>query len=425
MARVFDFDKLGALVAENHLSEIIVLDTNIFISNPRFETWKTAAKDPVFLLSDRVLEEILRVEAKGFNARKTESVQSARVAHNWLDRLLDKGDLSTGVHVKDVGWFVTFDCPSKEELRPEIDRLAVLSDTHGPNDAIFVLLTRHCAETFPHCRVMLLTEDRAAKTVAKWRGTPVYACKQLPSQGFDAWLKDQRRKPITHDWDQKVDEIIRETEQGSVLVTLTLASKRLVPKWPCMVPDENMPGTLVPEPIDVIMAEGYGALHLKNGDVAFNWRVPYRPWTADALSKDESRGEPNVVDWGRTDEDGEVVGLGMIDENDFDFLGKESFVPRRILDGLTYKLAMCEVPSSSQLTGMPTLQSSVCLTEAFLLQKGVNRVAGAGGDYGFGALRDQLSEWLSAQGEHEVATYIDFVTGSWNIGHAVRTRIEV
>ena len=144
MAGLFDFGKLKDLVEKNHLSEIIIIDTNIFINSPDFKAWKTSATNPVFLLSDRILEEILRVEQRKYNKNKIDSAQNAEIAHKWLDKLLEIGDLTTGVHVENIGWFITCNCPPKEKLQPEVDELNVLSDTHGPNDAIFVLLTIRC-----------------------------------------------------------------------------------------------------------------------------------------------------------------------------------------------------------------------------------------------------------------------------------------
>ena len=421
---MFDFTRLRALVDDHQISEIIMLDTNVFMNNPRFREWKTAATSPVYVLSDRVLEEILRVERKVSDRGRADSARTASAAHDCLDRLLEMGDLQTGVHVEGVGWFITFDCPSREELRPEIDELAILVDTHGPNDAIFVLLTKHCAASFPKCHVILLTRDRGARTVAMWRGTPVFPCRQLPDPRFDKWLGNQRRKPIAQDWDQKLDKIIQETEEKSVLVSLTLNSKELMHNWPCTISDAQSEGLPIPEPVDVVMAKGYGTLHMNKGDVAFHWRVPFRPWTSAALSGDDLRGEPSPIDWSRTDDDGWVATMGMIDEYDFDFLGRRGLVSKPLFDGLIAKLAFCEVPSSILITGIPTLQSPICLTQVFLLEKVLLSSPGAAGQLSFADLRAQLSTWLSNQNDHEVAKYIDFVTSSWNIGHTIRTRVE-
>lgn len=265
MSELFDFSKLKDLVEKNHLSEIIILDTNIFISSPDFKAWKTSAKNPVFLLSDRILEEILRVEQRKYNKNKIDSAQNAEIAHKWLDTLLEIGDLTEGVYVENIGWFITFNCPTKEKLQPEIDELNVLSDTHGPNDAIFVILTKHCAEEFEGCNVIFLTGDHGLKTVGRWHRAPIYYCRQLPSEDFNSWLERQKSKPIQKDWDKILEKMIQETEKTSLEVSLTLLSKKLVRNWPCEIPDENGLDLPIIETIDVIVAEGYGTVNMKMG----------------------------------------------------------------------------------------------------------------------------------------------------------------
>lgn len=425
MAGLFDFGKLKDLVAKNHLSEIIIIDTNIFINGPDFKGWKTSATNPVFLLSDRILEEILRVEQRKYNKNKIDSAKDAEIAHKWLDELLEIGDLTCGVSVENIGWFITFNCPPKEKLQPEIDQLNVLSDTHGPNDAIFVLLTKHCAEEFEGCNVIFLTGDRGLKTVGMWHRAPIYYCRQLPSEDFNSWLEQQKNKPIQQDWDKILEKIIKNTRDTSVEVSLTLTSKKLMHNWPCEVPDEEGTGLPDIEPIDVILAEGYGTISMKKGEVAFHWRLPFRPWTSDILSQDELRGEPSPIDWQKTDEDGNVATICLIDESDFDFLGKEDLVPGPVLRGLLLKLANCETPWTIQTEGIPSLQSPMCLTETFLREKGLTEKLKIKSNLNYDDLLKILSDWLSTHTADEVSGYIDLVTSSWNIGHTIRTRVIV
>jgi len=48
VGEMFDFGPLATVVEEHHLATIILLDTNVFINNPDYRTWKTRVKDPVF-----------------------------------------------------------------------------------------------------------------------------------------------------------------------------------------------------------------------------------------------------------------------------------------------------------------------------------------------------------------------------------------
>jgi len=425
MAGLFDFGKLKDLVKKNHLSEIIIIDTNIFINGPDFKAWKTSAKDPVFLLSDRILGEILRVEERKYNKNKIDSARDAEIAHKWLDELLEIGNLTEGVYVENAGWFITFDCPSKDKLQPAIDELNILSETHGPNDAIFVLLTIHCAKEFEGCNVIFITGDRGLKTVGRWHRAPIYYCRQLPDEDFNSWLKQQMSKPIQKDWDKILEKIIQETEKMSVEVSLTLTSKKFVRNWPCEIPDEEGTGLPCIEPIDVIVAEGYGTINMKVGELAFLWRLPFRPWTSEILSRDDLRGESSPVDWQKSDEDGMIATVGMINESDFDFLGNEKLVPEPVLQGLILKLANCETPWTIQTEGIPSLQSSICLTETFLREKGLTEPLKVKRHLNYDDLLKALSNWLSTHTADEVSAYIDLVTSSWNIGHTIRTRVTL
>ena len=435
MAGVFDFSKLSRLVKKAQLKVIIVIDTNIFINNPDFKTWKTCVNDPVFLLSDSILEEILRLESKP-KKYPEEEFEKFRKAHNALDQLLDEGNLTDGVYIEKVGWFVSFDCPSREELQPAIDGLSILSDTHGPNDAIFLLLTKQCSEDFQGRTVVLVTGDRGLKTVGTWRHVPIYYCRTLPDKGFDSWLKQQIAKPLEIDWDKELDAINQKIKEESVEVSLTLTSKRFIRNWPCEIPDPELEGLPKIEARDIIVAEGHGTIHMRDGRVNFLWRLPFKPWASSVLAQDSLRGEPCPLDWNECDEDGVPAMLGLIRKSDLDFLGHDNEVPEVIRQGLLFKLATCESPYPEE--GLPTLQSPISLLEAFLRVKlfldivksseqGVTEAPtpSALNSMDYNGLRDLLSTWLSTHSAEEAAHFVDAVTECWNVGHTIRTRVAL
>jgi len=162
---------------------------------------------------------------------------------------------------------------------------------------------------------------------------------------------------------------------------------------------------------------------MKDGEVAFHWRLPFRPWTSDILSRDDLRGEPSSVDWQRTDEYGNIATIAMLDESDFEFLGNKSLVPRPVLQGLIVKLLCCEIPWAILSEGIPSLQSPMCLTEAFFRAKGLTEKLKGKVHPHYDDLRKILGEWLSKCTADEAANYIDLVTSSWNIGYTIRTRV--
>ena len=417
---MFDLDRLTTLVQENHLAAVIVIDTNIFIKNPDYETWKTSVKDPVFLVSDVILDEILRVEHK----QRPPSSQDAQKAHKALDRLLEAGELHQGVYVDKVGWFLAVYCPSKERLQPGLEQLGALVETHGRNDAIFLLLTKQCSEDLPDRTVVFVTGDQGLYTYVKFRQVPVHSCRELPDDGFDSWLKTRISKPLKMDWDKVLDTVERRVEATSLEVSLTLTSKRFWRNWPFEVddPDDDSTDDSTIEPTDVIVAEGHGSIMMPRGPLAFLWRVPFKPWISADMAEDALRGQPNPIDWSRCYEDGMPVMAYLMEESDLDFLGRESEVSDPMRKGLYQKLALCGTAYSMSVAGLPSLQSPVALTEHFNKMNDVLKsIAATAPNYV--ALRRALSTWLSTHNQAEAGLFIDDVTSSWNIGHTVRTRV--
>jgi len=430
LSKLFDFGELRALITQTGAKTVIIVDTNVFMENPNFRLWKSFEKNPIFLISDRILEEILRVRRKGTLSQKTisdskaESAADAEAARQSLMELSNLGDLSKGINVKDVGWFIKFNCPSNEKLKDEMNRLGALYDVLKSNDSIFLLLTKYCYETFNKLTVVLVTGDNELCSVCKFQGVPIYLCKKLPDQGFNDWLTEIKtgKSEIKIDWDKELTEANKRIKKESYEVSLTLISKKFVKDWPCNLPDHEV-GLLKLTPMDIVLAEGYGTVKVLKDTYTFLWRIPYKPWVSDALAKDTLRGESSPIDWSNIEDENVPAEMCLGNDTDIDWLGSKDRIPQNLLDGLIFLLSDCTCPKPL-LQGVPSLQSSSTLMLAFLeteisIIRGQIKV-----NYDFNQLRDNLINWITTHNKDEAASFVEVVTSSWNIGHTITTRIK-
>ncbi|GAH24727.1 unnamed protein product [marine sediment metagenome] len=61
MDTLFDLSKVKKLVEDKHAQAVIIIDTNIFMNSdtPAISDWKSTLNNPVFILSDIVMAEIV------------------------------------------------------------------------------------------------------------------------------------------------------------------------------------------------------------------------------------------------------------------------------------------------------------------------------------------------------------------------------
>ena len=288
-------NNIDSLIQKHHPSEVIIIDTNFFIRNPDFRTWKTSAKDPIFVISDLIREELYLLRHK----KKVESSAVFEKASKQLLDLVKEGNLIDGIQIPNVGWSISCNCPSSQELQPELDKLGAISQSE-PNDAKFLLLSKECNQEFFGHVVGLVSGDRDLNIYCGWYQIPSYYCpRELPDEGLDDWLQKQMEKPVAIDWEKVLlDSANKKAIETSVEVCLTLTSKKFVHGWPFETPDpesEDLPDII--NNLDVVVAEGHGDIKTSNGTFVFLWRMPFKPWTTPLLAKDDLRGESNPVDW--------------------------------------------------------------------------------------------------------------------------------
>lgn len=432
MSNLFDFSQLKTLITKSGSSTVIIVDTNVFLNNPNFHLWKSAEKNPIFLISDRVVEEILRVRRRGLAGQKpttmskTESAIDAETARQALIELSNLGDISKGIKVEDVGWFLKFDCPTNERLKDDMQQLGALFDVLKTNDSTFLMLTKHCYEKFNDLLVVLVTGDQELYTCCKFRGVPIYLCKQLPDEGFDRWLLEMKTEKLaTIDWDKELVEANKRIKKESYELSLTLTSKRFVKDWPCNLPDSDL-GLLTLTPKNVVLAEGWGTVKISKDTYTFLWRIPYKPWISEGLAKDSLRGETSPIDWSIIIQDESVPAeLFLCDETDIDWLGCEDKIPKNLLDNIVQLFWSFQTPLAV-FEGLPSLQSPVALMLSFLeIEKFLEPVYKLNASYDLNQLLNNLASWITTNNDDEVNSFLRIVTSSWNIGHTITTRIKL
>ena len=117
MATIFDLSKVKKIIDDNEAQILIIVDTNIFMdeNTPDISKWKTSSKNPVFLISDIVMAEIVMNHAKKVTA------DAPRIARESVINLLKRGNIQDGIHVPDVGWFVSVQSPPRSVIQQALD----------------------------------------------------------------------------------------------------------------------------------------------------------------------------------------------------------------------------------------------------------------------------------------------------------------
>lgn len=419
MASVFDFQKLRNLVQTHGLTEIVIMDTNVVMENPRFEDWRTSARKPVFLITNLTYDELLRVVDKQDKPLQDGSRKAkAKDALAALDSLLDKGKVSEGFNVKGVGWFISYLNPSRKALAPELSALDALVNTHGhgPNDAVLLLLTMHCSEEFQGLPVVLVTGDGYLHSCCRNTDVSSYHCSQLPNEGFNDWLSNHKFPNI--DWDvvrvRELESMNQQAKEHSVEVSLTLTSKRLVHNWPREVfdwetGDEESSWVSY---ADVIFAEGHGEIALPNGVVSFLWRVSYTLHEWDSCLATTPLVEKNDVD--------------------MDFVGRQGEVSEEIRRGIIEVLRACanHLGDPSFEVGLPSLQTPkidilqvmAATNMPFPLFQDDPTMSGVDEKAN---LKDRLIDRLSSiKTDEDLWSFFDYQEEPWEIGETVHTRVS-
>ena len=439
MQEVFNLSKIKKLVDSEHPQAIIVVDTNIVIDVPDFRQWKTTVKEPIFVMPDIVIIELERLKRKN---RKEEEPTKFDEAIKWLNWLLDQGDITEGILIAEVGWFISISSSDEEAINSALSQLGAIVEVFHKNDSKFLILTRELSELMPDNTVVFYTKDYNLYNIAVTRGFPACRFEGFPMAGIERWIEKKKPEPL--DWDTVLTDMQRDTKDKSIEIEFTLMSKKLVRDILNPTYSEEMSQTL--EKLDYIVAEGYGCIHTSDEQIQFLWRIPFKPFTSETLASDNLRGEPDPVEWSLMIDEPDMFPFGPpgvmdLDKVDLNFIGKDkkkfSHLQKEFSDVQFELLAiLCDCVSPlAYIHSKPTLQSPICIAEWFI----ISRITGH--MYSFDSKQDaikfiensrdyegllaNLSILLSQDPDpgNTIADFLDAVTSCWNIGHTIRTRM--
>ena len=451
MQEIFNLSKIKKLVDSEHPEHpqaIIVVDTNIVMDVPDFRQWKTTVNEPIFVVSDMVTQELERIKCRRKQDPKyVKSAEDAIAAINSYSCLLDQGDITEGIYIAEVGWFITIPAPAENAINEALSLFASTVEVFRRADVKFLILTRKLDELMPDNTVVFVTKDYSLFNTAVNNNFPACRFEGFPVTGIEKWIEKKKQEP--RDWDALLTDMQRDAEDKSLDVEFTLMSKELVrdmetPMYIHM-DIEEIPPTL--EKLDYIVAKGCGCVHFSDNPVHFLWNVPYKPFTSETLASDSLRGEPDPVDWSLMIDDPDEFPFGApgvfdMDTGDLDFLGRDKEEFSLLQWDLVEILGNCVSPDAYINSGMPTLQSPICVAEWFIRKKITHQKQIIPSKYSFqdtvweaikfieisrdyDGLRANLNNLLAQNPDpgNTVADFLDAVTSCWNIGHTVRTRL--
>jgi len=417
-----------------------VADTNIFIDVPDFLQWEKTINEPIFVIPDMVIIELEHLKRK--NRKEVESAKYAE-AIKCLNWLFDQGDITEGIHIAEAGWFISISSPDEDAINSALSKWGALVEAFNKNDIKFLILTRELSELMPDNIIVFYTGDKNLYNIARTSGFPACRFEGFPMTGIEKWIEKKKPEPL--DWDTILTDMQQDAEDKLIEIEFTLISKKLVRDILNPTYSEEMSQT--PEKLDNIVAEGYGCIHTSDDHIQFLWRVPFKPFTSEALASDNLRGEPNPVEWSLMIDEPDMFlcgppGVMDLDKVDLNFLGKDkkkfSDLQKEFSDLQFELLAIlcdCVSPLAYIEMGKPTLQSPICVAEWFYFSKITKQscfyndervaVKFIENSRDYEGLLANLSILLSQDPDPEnaVADFLDAVTSCWNIGHTIRTRM--
>jgi len=341
MADLFDFTAIKDLVAAKQVSSLILLDTNVLMSNPDPKSWQTNLPNPLLIISWSSIGEIARLREKN----KEDTQRQAREALDALLSISEQGPSYKGVPIQNVGLVLTLKSPPTEVLEPEIKKLLSIKEMCHGTDTTLMLIQRELNRTFPDLPVMSMTGDKLYTVLARDLGLTVYNSQQLPAD-LSKYARRNPAQPIL-DPDAVLAAAVQRLEEKATKVDLVLTGKRLDKSY---VFDEfnedEKPGAII--------ADGYGRLSIpQKGIISFLWSLPYKPGPPKNLTYHPAGAYPDYY-CGYS-----LVGMDAI--ANLDYMGREQDVPHDLAAALTSRIA--DFAALRPEPDMPTLLNPLCWAE--------------------------------------------------------------
>jgi hypothetical protein len=321
MAAIFDLTKVQKLIEDNQSQALVIVDTNILMNEntPDISKWKSSVNNPVFLLSDVVMAEIVMNHAKKVTA------DEPRFARDAIIKLINQGNIQDGIHIPDVGWFISVKAPPKSVIQQALDQVPIIAGSLGQNDTLLLLLTKECEELINNTKAVFITSDSYLFMSGKSHVSAILLCENFPCTEFENWCNEIKKKGVDVDWEKELTTIqdnIQANSVNSVVVEATLTDYKSGPRW---LGAESL-----------IIAEGNGIVYDGNQIRSFLWTIPFYPRNIINIPKSS---DENTTD---------------LPSIHIDFLDKDDF-GRNLFDGVADRLVDCVNLSFED--GKPTLQN--------------------------------------------------------------------
>lgn len=208
MANVFNLNNLKRLVDENDdVSAIVLVDTNIVIREPDFMTWKMPVQEPIFILPDIIILELEKLKSK------PSIKENAGIAIRNLQSLFQQGNITHGIHLANIGWFISVPSQKEKELKARLAVMVDVARVFGQSDTKLILLAEECIKTITRIPTIFATGDVNLFNIVEVNNITAYPFTCFPMDGFEKVMNKYLLKVPS--WNEAFPEIQEATEYKS------------------------------------------------------------------------------------------------------------------------------------------------------------------------------------------------------------------
>jgi hypothetical protein len=303
----------------------------------------------------------LVIQELEFIKRRQDMLPLAATAIKNIRDLLKQGTITDGIHVENVGWFISVSGPNTNVLHAELEQLDSVVKAFHEMDATFLLMARDINTAITNVLTFVLSGDNNFSNTLEFRGIHSFQATSFPLVGFEEVVRKTAFNKI--DWDEKLKEIQLDVKNKSIEMYLTLKSKSTVPAWTKQFIGDNNDKSIV-------LAAGYGTLRRADiADINFLWEIPYKKYVLKKDQNNSSTQSNNVTG---------VFNQNYLSSANLDFLGKQEQIPVVWMKGLIAKIKDCVNPCPSDF--LPTLQSPTSVIQMSILLESLSRLTDSGTD---------------------------------------------
>lgn len=342
MSEIFGFSEIEKLFEKEKPTVIIVVDTNILISEPNFKRWVSSGIKPIYVISDSVLIELEKLKAR--EGYRPGQPNKPREAFDNYKQLLERGKITDGVKIEGIGWFISIHAPEKEAVDKELGKWVRLVKTFPTTDCTLFVLGKELRKFFELANfpVFLATQDKGLLSIAESNKLPVYRF-ETNFMGINALVDKYYGSNPSLDWVGIINGMEKAVEERAIYVDLTLNSISDLPAW-------LKKGLNIDEEEKIKLAEGDGVIHNFQDRVHhFQWHIIYRQFSIN-LAKQAYIKKPEILDSPK-----------------IELLEKNVIIPDSILDNIKFRLMVsCKPQLYVGAFNFPSLREPLSILQNWL-----------------------------------------------------------